>query len=337
MSLDMADPSDYPGMEEVANAIRDDSMGDAPSHATAHKRKREASDQDGSADDVRRTNSKRVSPGLNKATNGNDDPSGASFIDNQQDADAALEGLHNYNNLHHHAGSGPHNGSSDHAHAHATSTAAAALEMYPNVPAMTIPQPTEVSFASQADSDRNQDNSFNMGDTSQHNSSFMDQSGSGNQQGLASRSSGKPAVGSEEWHKVRKDNHKEGKSSFYPELKFLANDQTVERRRRETINEGINELAKIVPGCEKNKGSILQRAVNFIVQLKDNEAQNIEKWTLEKLLTEQAIAELSATNDKLKSELERAWRQVDMWKKTYEAAGLPPPKKEVGGSPGDDN
>ena len=59
----------------------------------------------------------------------------------------------------------------------------------------------------------------------------------------------------------------------------------MERRRRETINEGINELAKIVPGNEKNKGSILQRAIAFITQLKENEAQNIEKWTLEKLLT----------------------------------------------------
>tara|TARA_R110002060_G_scaffold7963_5_gene12019 strand:+ start:336 stop:683 length:348 start_codon:yes stop_codon:yes gene_type:complete len=102
----------------------------------------------------------------------------------------------------------------------------------------------------------------------------------------------------------------------------------VERRRRETINEGINELAKIVPGCEKNKGSILQRAVQFITQLKENETQNIEKWTLEKLLTEQAIAELSASNDKLKAECERAWREVETWKKTCQSAGLAPKKED---------
>ncbi len=98
----------------------------------------------------------------------------------------------------------------------------------------------------------------------------------------------------------------------------------MERRRRETINEGINELAKIVPGCEKNKGSILQRAVSFITQLRENETQNIEKWTLEKLLTEQAIAELSASVEKLKNECERAWREADMWKKTCQNAGLTP-------------
>jgi hypothetical protein len=96
----------------------------------------------------------------------------------------------------------------------------------------------------------------------------------------------------------------------------------VERRRRETINEGINEIAKIVPGCEKNKGSILARAVQFITQLKDNETQNIEKWTLEKLLTEQAIAELSSSCDKLKNECQRARAECEQWKKAAQKAGI---------------
>ncbi|PKY33427.1 hypothetical protein RhiirB3_420529 [Rhizophagus irregularis] len=97
--------------------------------------------------------------------------------------------------------------------------------------------------------------------------------------------SGKPPVGSEEWHRQRRENHKE-----------------VERRRRDTINAGINELAKIVPGCSKNKGSILNRAVQYIQQLKENEAANIEKWTLEKLLTDQAIQELQTQVEMLKTE-----------------------------------
>lgn len=105
-----------------------------------------------------------------------------------------------------------------------------------------------------------------------------------------------------------------------------ANPPPVERRRRETINEGINELAKIVPGCEKNKGSILQRACHFIVQLKENEQQNIEKWTLEKLLTEQAITELSTSNDKLKQECERLYRELETWKRVAQNAGLEPPQ-----------
>ena len=98
----------------------------------------------------------------------------------------------------------------------------------------------------------------------------------------------------------------------------------VERRRRETINEGINELAKIVPGCEKNKGSILQRAVQFITQLKENESQNIEKWTLEKLLTEQAITELSASCEKFKAEMQRAWDECEIYKRACQNAGIVP-------------
>ncbi|KAI7867824.1 hypothetical protein BDF14DRAFT_1881444 [Spinellus fusiger] len=99
----------------------------------------------------------------------------------------------------------------------------------------------------------------------------------------------KPTVGSDEWHRVRRENHKQ-----------------VERRRRETINDGINEIARIVPGCEKNKGSILQRAATYIRQLKENEAATLEKWTLEKLLTDQAINELNRQVEVLKAELDRA-------------------------------
>ena len=103
---------------------------------------------------------------------------------------------------------------------------------------------------------------------------------------------------------------------------MLTQSPLVERRRRETINEGINEIAKIVPGCEKNKGSILARAVQFITQLKDNETQNIEKWTLEKLLTEQAISELTRSCDKLKNECQRAWAECEQWKKAAQKAGV---------------
>jgi cysteinyl-tRNA synthetase len=107
---------------------------------------------------------------------------------------------------------------------------------------------------------------------------------------------------------------------------------TVERRRRETINEGINELAKIVPGCEKNKGSILQKAVQFIQTLKANETSNIEKWTLEKLLTEQAIGELSVSNEKLKSECARLYEQIDEYRRVLQEHGIDDPAGETGAS-----
>lgn len=134
------------------------------------------------------------------------------------------------------------------------------------------------------------DNSADSNNGQQHSHLIMHNS-------MGSPQVPKPAVGSQEWHKLRRDNHKE-----------------VERRRRENINDGIQALSQIVPNCDKNKGQILQRAVEYIKQLKDNEAANIEKWTIEKLLTEQSIAELSATNEKLKKELAHAWKEVALWK-----------------------
>ncbi|KAI1431939.1 hypothetical protein GGR50DRAFT_689344 [Xylaria sp. CBS 124048] len=204
--------------------------------------------------------------------------------------------------------------------ANASSTAAAALgTMYP---ALHVPQTTEATFIPPpgTENDGHPEPHYNHHDILHPSPNDMSQqaqqNGAGPVQGpYPTRSASQPklAVGSEEWHKQRKDNHKE-----------------VERRRRETINEGINELAKIVPGCEKNKGSILQRAVAYITQLRQNEAQNIEKWTLEKLLTEQAIQELSTSNDKLKTECERAYRELTMWKNVAQNAGLelPVPKSE---------
>jgi hypothetical protein len=108
----------------------------------------------------------------------------------------------------------------------------------------------------------------------------------------------KPEVGSEEWNKIRRDNHKE-----------------VERRRREAINKGISELADIVPDCDKHKGQILNRTVDYIKKLKEAETRHIEKLTAERLLTEQTITELSNTNKALKAQLIEAWKEVEHWKK----------------------
>ena len=81
----------------------------------------------------------------------------------------------------------------------------------------------------------------------------------------------------------------------------------VERRRRGNINEGINELGRIVPNStgEKAKGAILSRAVQYIHHLKENEARNIEKWTLEKLLMDQAMGDLQGQLD----EVRRLWEE----------------------------
>ena len=93
----------------------------------------------------------------------------------------------------------------------------------------------------------------------------------------------------------------------------------MERRRRETINEGINEIAKIVPNCEKNKGSILQSAVTYIIQLKSAHDAKLENHTMEKVVLEQAVSSLSSSNEALKKEIQKAWQENETLKRRIEA------------------
>ncbi|SAM67245.1 related to centromere binding factor 1 [Ustilago bromivora] len=100
-----------------------------------------------------------------------------------------------------------------------------------------------------------------------------------------------------ELDRQRKDNHKE-----------------VERRRRSAINEGITQLSHIVPGCDAkntNKGAIIHAAVRYIQDLKHNEANNIEKWTLEKLLMDQAMGDLTQQLEEARAQVERLRAELD--------------------------
>lgn len=91
------------------------------------------------------------------------------------------------------------------------------------MPQLTVPQSTDLSFVSSGsgpEGDRQLDSSFDLGGPDvgpNHNvqgSPYNMGGFSGGQvQGAREASNGggiKPAVGSEEWHKVRRDNHKEG-------------------------------------------------------------------------------------------------------------------------------
>ncbi|KAK8179159.1 hypothetical protein BC567DRAFT_262428 [Phyllosticta citribraziliensis] len=333
----MADVASYPDPDPKADVSDSTSMHN-------NKRKRSSIDQGSSntrpapGDSSRNANYQRASPGSanNTGSAGLTDQSNNSFLGAHHGTGTGEEDMHHSNaeidfsqlaqhtndhNMHQNGGTT----------SSATDTAVAALSHHFQ---MTVPQATELSFQNQptgGENDRALGNSFGMGDHNIHAASHgmgdygldpMNNKSNtpGASQNESPPPSSKPQVGSEEWHKIRRDNHKE-----------------VERRRRETINEGINELAKIVPGCEKNKGSILQRAVQFITQLKENESQNIEKWTLEKLLTEQAITELSASCDKFKGECQRAWNEVEIWKKACQNAGIVPEEYQNQGEKADQN
>lgn len=109
-----------------------------------------------------------------------------------------------------------------------------------------------------------------------------------NQKGTSGRSKKESGPEAE---RARKDQHKE-----------------VERKRRELISNGITELASIVPGCDVkgvNKTAIINAAVRYIQELKNNEASNIEKWTLEKLLMDQAMNDLNQHLEASRKEVAR--------------------------------
>ena len=85
----------------------------------------------------------------------------------------------------------------------------------------------------------------------------------------------------------------------------------MERRRRETINEGINELAKIVPGCEKNKGSILARAVQYINDLRARDARGDQRRTFEKSVLEQAVAQQETVVEQQRAVVEQQGAEIE--------------------------
>jgi len=88
------------------------------------------------------------------------------------------------------------------------------------------------------------------------------------------------------------------------------NHKEVERRRRDNINAGINELAKIVPECEKNKGSILHKSVEYIKYLQKANLATIEKWREEKKESEEQILNLTQEIEELKADNDSLRRQL---------------------------
>ncbi|KAI0223354.1 basic helix-loop-helix protein [Massospora cicadina] len=86
----------------------------------------------------------------------------------------------------------------------------------------------------------------------------------------------KPLVGSKEWMRLRRENHKE-----------------VERKRRECINTNINILGEMVPGPEKNKGGILNRVISYIYELRESNLRLKEEYTQDITHLQASIQDLS--------------------------------------------
>lgn len=128
-----------------------------------------------------------------------------------------------------------------------------------------------------------------------------------------------------DWSRTRKDNHVRPACralalsharSLTPSARprVHAQQKEVERRRRETINEGISSLALLLPSPSTNKGSILKQAVSYIAELKQGEQRQIEKWALEKLLHEQAMAKVVEEREGWKIYAEGLERERERWR-----------------------
>lgn len=83
----------------------------------------------------------------------------------------------------------------------------------------------------------------------------------------------------------------------------------VERRRREVINEGIENIAKMIPGSDKNKGAVLQNACRYIQELQ----AKIASFDNERNVFDITTAELTRRNESLRDSAQRAWQETAKW------------------------
>ncbi|WWC62753.1 uncharacterized protein I303_105350 [Kwoniella dejecticola CBS 10117] len=102
-----------------------------------------------------------------------------------------------------------------------------------------------------------------------------------------------------EYARLKKDSHKE-----------------VERRRRENINDGINEIAQLIPGGldKQGKGTLLKRAAAYLVDLVDKirvGQEELGKKDAEKVDLENQIAHLTL---QLQEERDRSMRFETSWR-----------------------
>ena len=80
--------------------------------------------------------------------------------------------------------------------------------------------------------------------------------------------------------------------------------KNVEKKRRETINHGIDAIQALLPNKEANKSAILEAAARYIQELKDsdaalreNEQSNTERWAQAKFALDITVLDLSSQRD----------------------------------------
>lgn len=88
-------------------------------------------------------------------------------------------------------------------------------------------------------------------------------------------STNNPVKDTDSYTKQRKENHK-----------------NVEKKRRETINDGIKRLANLVPNPDKNKSRIINQAADYIERILEEGRGQRERATGERVALEKEVREL---------------------------------------------
>merc|ERR1711939_918208 len=81
---------------------------------------------------------------------------------------------------------------------------------------------------------------------------------------------------------------------------------------------GLENIAKIVPCSEKNKGAILQRTHQYILEMQTEKAQ----FQTERATFEIALRELTNRLDRMKGSARTAWAESNKWQQRCRDAGL---------------
>jgi bHLH factor len=77
-----------------------------------------------------------------------------------------------------------------------------------------------------------------------------------------------------------------------------------------------------VPNCDKNKGAILQRAIEYIHQLQEEKKGVEEQFEKHSQITNHAISDISTSNQKLKNDVSRRNAMAMKWMSRCRDAGL---------------
>jgi transcriptional regulator CBF1 len=84
------------------------------------------------------------------------------------------------------------------------------------------------------------------------------------------------------------------------------------------INDGIENIASLVPGNEKNKGAILGRTASYIEEL---QAQ-VGKFETERATLDAAIKELTKRVENSRDTIKQAYAEANKWQQRCRDAGL---------------